>query len=116
MNIFDQILASGYYAFNGELNSHIVRMFITSARRTGKRFHREDLVINEIYKYMEFNPNNCMYKLRDGYTINDIEEYINFDMVTAFHNLKKARDDYYSGNTERIEPSFESAMAKIKRL
>ena len=113
MNIFDKILASGYYAFSGELNAHMVRMYITSERKKGTKFNRDDLKKGDIEKYMEFN--NGFYVLKNGYTIDDISMFIDWNIVAEFHNLKKKRDYYYSIGVKKDEPDFESAMKKLKR-
>jgi len=94
MNIFDQILASGYYVFERQLNSSIIRYFISLVKYTGYKFQRGELKMHEIDKYMFFD--NHMYKLKDGYDLNDIAMFIDFDMVLVFHNIKKSRDKYYS--------------------
>lgn len=114
MNIFDQILASAYYVFENELNSHIIRSFISLMRKTKEKFSRDDLKMKEISKYMEFK--NHMYVLKEGYTIDDIAQFINFKMVTIFHNLKISRDKFYSNGSGMEEPNFEEAMKKVKRI
>ena len=98
MNIFDQILASGYFVFEKELNSHIVRQFINLARRSGKKFSREELKMMDISRYMEFN--NHLYSLKNGYTMGDIALFIDCDMVRVFQNLKSLRDTYYSSEKD----------------
>lgn len=108
MNIFDQILASGYYAFDGQLNSHIVRMGITFLRKSGRVFHRDELVMNGIKKYMYFE--NQLYLLKDGYNVGDLGEFIDTNLVVMFHNLKKSRDKYYSNRAE-----IEDSKKMIKR-
>ena len=115
MNFFDQLLASGYYAFNGELNSHIVRMAITFFRKNGKKFDKEDLIMKGIKKYMYFDVISKQYKLKDGLEIGDLGNYINTDLIALFHNLKLSRDRYYSGIDIKEEPTFESAMKSIVR-
>ena len=62
---------------------------------------------------MEFD--NHVYRLKSGYTVNDLSDFINFDMVLVFHNLKKSRDKYYSSIGNKEEPNFERSMQKIKR-
>ena len=114
MNIFDKVLASGFYAFNGELNSHMVRMFFTWARKNGAKFERNDLKMDEIGKYMYFF--NHQYLLKQEYSIDSIVMFIDWDMVAIFHNLKKMRDVYYSIGVKKDEPNFESAMKKLKRM
>ena len=106
MNIFDKVLASAYYVFEGELNSHIIRSFITLMRKNGYQFKRDELQMNELRKYMDFQ--NHKYVLKDNYTISDISDFINFDMVAVFHNLKKSRDRYYSDLGRNFVP-------KVKR-
>ena len=113
MNIFDKILASGYYVFENELNSHIIRNFITLARKSGKKFERDELKMDEISKYMEFD--NHIYRLKKGYTINDISDFIDLDIITIFHNYKIYRDRYYSGKYNKNEPTFANLVKKIKR-
>ena len=113
MNIFDQILASGYYVFGEHLNSHLVRHFFTLERMRGKKFHRDELKMKEISEYMEFK-NQC-YVLKNGYDIDDIALFINWLMVAEYHNLKKSWDEYHSRKTNREEPNFEKAMQSIER-
>ncbi|MBQ8892730.1 MAG: hypothetical protein IJ068_07715 [Bacilli bacterium] len=109
MNIFDQILASGYYAFNGKLNSHMIRMYITLERKSGIKFSREDLKMGEIDKYMEFSS-NCFYTLKNGYTMSDIADYIDLGMIMKFYHLQKIWDEYH--NITKESPTFEEAMKK----
>lgn len=113
MTVFDKIIASGYYAFNGELTSHMVRMFITYKRRKKEKFSHEDLKKGEIEKYMEFS--NYFYVLKDGCSFDDITKFIDWDFVAIFHNLKKMRDYHYSIGVKYDEPNFESAMKSLKR-
>ena len=115
MNIFDKLLASGYYAFNGELNSHIVRMAITFLRKNGMSFSRDELVMKEITKYMYFDCYSLHYVLKDGYTVSDLEDFIDKDLITLFHNLMKAWDDHHTRRIYIEEPNFESAMQKVIR-
>ena len=115
MNIMDQIIASGYYVFDGNLSHHVVRTFISLAREAGKKFKQSDLKMKELSKYMEFDANSCTYKLKDDFEFSNIANYIDFSMVAIFHNIKKARDKYYSGMIKREEPTFESAMEKFQR-
>ena len=109
MNIFDQILASGYYAFDGKLNSHIVRMGITFLRKSGRVFHRDELIMKEIKKYMYFE--NQQYLLKDEFTVSDLGEFIDTNLVAMFHNLKIARDKFYSNRLE-----IEDSKKMIKRI
>lgn len=113
MDIFDKIIASGYYVFEGQLNSHIVRQFINIARSFGKSFKSNELKMNKMRKYIEFD--NYFYRLKNGYTVSDISEYIDLDMVTVYHNLKIYRDKFYSGTVVREEPTFENAMIKVMK-
>ena len=110
MNFFDQLLASGYYAFDGKLNSHIVRIAITFLRKHGKKFKNNELVMKEIKKYMYFDVETQHYVLYDEYTVSDIGDYMNIDLITLFHNIKLSRDRYYSGLDTKEEPTIESAM------
>ena len=115
MNIFDQILASGYYAFDGKLNSHLVRMAFTFLRKNGVEFKRDDLVMNEIKKYMYFDLESKHYLLKEGYTISDLGEFIDINLITMFHNLKRLWDNHHSRRIGIEEPNFESAMRNIVR-
>lgn len=115
MNIFDQILASGYYVFDGKLHSHIVRMAISFLRKNGKNFSRDELVMNKIKKYMYFDKDTQHYILNNGYTISDLGDYIDIDLITMFHNLKKSWDNHHTMRFDIEEPTFESAMQKIAR-
>ncbi len=115
MNIFDQILASGYYAFNGKLNSHLVRIAFAFLRKNGVTFSRNDLVMKEIKKYMYFDLDSKHYILKDEYTISDLGAFINIDLVTIFHNLKKSWDNHHTRRIDIEEPTFENAMKKIIR-
>ena len=105
MNIFDQILASAYYVFEEELNPHIIKLFITLMKSIGFRFKRTDLVMNKIRDFMYFDSQK--YVLKEGVTVKDLTDFINFDYVTIFHNLKKSRDKYYSNP---------DSFKKMKRL
>ena len=110
MNSFDKILASGFYAYNGNLNSHMVRMFITLARKSGVSFSRKDLVMDGIKEYMEFD--SPMYKLKNGYTMTDIAEFLDIDIIRIFYLLEKSRDRYYSMENKK-SPTFDEAIKKI---
>ncbi len=101
MNIYDQILASAYYVFEKELSSQIIKSFISLLKKSGVCLNRNETKMDKLGKYMEFD--NHKYRLKDEYTINDIADFIDFDMVTIFHNLKKTRDDYYSNNPRKNE-------------
>ncbi len=115
MNIFDQILASGYYVFDGKLNSHLVRMAFAFLRKNGMTFSRDDLVMKEIKEYMYFDLGSKHYVLKDGYTVSDLGNFIDIDLITMFHNLKKAWDNHHTRKIDLEEPNFLSAMNNISR-
>lgn len=110
MNFFDQLLASGYYAFDGKLNSHIVRIAIAFLRKNNMKFKSKELVMQKIKKYMYFDIETQHYLLYDEYTVGDLSEFMDIDLITLFHNIKLSRDRYYSGLDTKEEPTFESAM------
>ncbi len=102
MNIYDQILASAYYVFEKELSSQIIKSFISLLKKSGECLNRnENKTLTEIGLLSLCD--NHKYRLKAEYTINDIADFIDFDMVTIFHNLKKTRDDYYSNNPRKNE-------------
>ena len=113
MNIFDQILASGYYVFGNHLSSHLVRHFIAIERMRGKKFSHDELKMQEIDKYIEFK--NLNYVLKNDCNLDDISRFINWLMVAEYHNLKKSWDLYYERKNNRIEPNFKNAMKNIER-
>ena len=113
MNTFDKILASGYYVFGRGLNCHLIRHFITSERMQGVKLNRNELVMDEIEKYMYFD--NFAYKLKDECDVCDIALFIDWNMVVKFHNLKKAWDNYHNNQVLKEQPTFEKAMEKIDR-
>ena len=97
MSAYDQILASAYYVFGDQLNSLIIQQFITLLTKGGIKLPSDEMKIKELNQYIEFD--NHKYKLKNGCTIEDISSFINFDMVTIFHNIKRHRDKYYSKTT-----------------
>jgi len=115
MNIFDQILASGCYVFDGKVNSHIVRMAITFLRKYGLSFSRDELKMQEMIKYLHFDINSRHYVINDGYDLTDLADFIDINLITLFHNLKKVWDYNHTRKIGVEEPSFESAMKKIMR-
>ena len=112
MNLYDQILASAYYVFEEELTSQIIKSFVILLKKADVTIHRNELKMEEIAQYMEFK--NHKYKLKDGYTIHTIADYINLDMVAIFHNLKKTRDEYYSNKITNGKLLVKSIGQKIK--
>lgn len=116
MSILDRMLASGYYVFDGNLNYHLVRAAFNYLRKAGMSFKREDLVMQEINQYMYFDIDSKHYVLREGYTVSHLNDFVDKDLMTLFHNLKKSWDFYHSRRIDVVEPTFESAMKKIKRM
>ena len=95
MNTYDHIIASAYYVFEEQLNPKIITAFLLRSSYNGNTFERDELrlkVLKDIIILVDGK-----YKLNEGYTISDLNNCINFDMVTFFQNLKKARENYYSG-------------------
>lgn len=90
MNTYDQIVASAYYVFGEHLNTRIISAFLVLSRHNGNVFEEEELKL-QLLKDIVFIENG-KYKLKEGYSVSDIADCINFDMVTFFQNLKCSRD------------------------
>ena len=101
MNTYDQIVASAYYVFGEQLNTKIISAFLFKSTYNGNVFEDDELKLNALKDKIVFD--NHLFKLKEGLTIFDISEYINFDMVTFFQNLYKSRDDYYTGRYDKIK-------------
>jgi len=111
MNIYDQVLASAYYVFREQLNSHIIQQFLILMNKAGIKGENSKFKMTDIDKYMYFD--NHKYVLKDGYTISDIVQFIDLDMVRIFQNLKQHRDYYYSNKT--IPKIEKEKVIKIKK-
>ena len=110
MNVLDQIIASGFFVFDGYLNTYLVAKIIKILQNDlCVKFERKDLVMNEISTYMELQD-NTLYVLKNGYTMYDIGPFINPGMVAIFEDIKKERDNYYSGKTKRKKSPFEDTI------
>ena len=90
MNTYDQIVASAYYVFGDALNTKIISIFLVLSRKNGNVFEEDELKLKELKGKMTLK--NSIYKLNEGYSVSDIADCINFDMVTFFQNLKCSRD------------------------
>lgn len=101
MNTYDQIIASAYYVFGDQLTSKIIASFLVFSSRNGNVFEEEELKLKKLKEVMVFE--NHMFRLKEEYTILDISDYINFDMVSFFQNLKKSRDKYYSNYDKKAK-------------
>ena len=99
MNTYDQIIASAYYVFGDKLTSRIVSSFLVLSSSNGNKFEEDELKLNKLKGIIKFN--NHFFILNDGYSISDISECINFDMVVFFFFLKNSRDKYYSSYEEK---------------
>ena len=115
MNIFDKILASGYYVFDGKLNSHLIRVAISYLRKNGMNFSRDELVMKKISEYMYFDFESKHYVLNDGCSLSDLESFIDLDLVTMFHNLKLSWDNHHSKRVKETR-TFEGAKRLVKRI
>lgn len=99
MNTYDQIIASAYYVFGNQLTSKIVASFLVSSCHNGNQFQKEELRLTQLKDIIIFE--NHMFRLKEGFSLSDISECINFDMVRFFQNLKNSRDKYYSNYEEK---------------
>ena len=99
MNTYDQIVASAYYVFGNQLNTRIISAFLIKSTYNGNVFEDNELQLNLLKDVFIFD--NYFFRLNNGYSLSDIEDCINFEMVTFFQNLKKARDNYYSGTESK---------------
>ena len=109
MNIYDQVLASAYYVFGEQLNSHIIQQFLILMNKAGIKGENSKFKMADIKEYMYFD--NHKYVLKDGCTISDIVQFIDLDMVRIFQNLKQHRDYYYSSKKTIINEN-----EKVKKL
>ena len=91
---YDQILASAYYVFRGELTTTIIASMIIFLKKNGVRLKRQDLKMKELARIMTFD--NHKFYLKSGYKLEDIHHLINDDLVRIFLELQKIRDLYYS--------------------
>lgn len=107
MNTYDQIVASAYYVFGEHLNTKIISYFLLRSHQNGNIFEKSELQLNVLKDIISFD--NYFFRMNEGYSISDLSDLINFDMVTFFQNLKKARDNYYSGLEDKQK------KLKIKR-
>ena len=90
MNTYDQIVASAYYVFGDKLTTKIISVFLVLSRNNGNVFEEDELKLQELKGKITLK--NSIYKLNEGYSVSDIADCINFDMVTFFQNLKCSRD------------------------
>ena len=90
MNTYDKIVASAYYVFGDQLTTKIVSIFIIYSKKNGNVFEEDELKFKELKDKMILK--NGLYRLNEGYSVSDIADCINFDMVTFFQNLKCSRD------------------------
>ena len=95
MNTYDKIIASAYYVFGNHLTTRIVSVFLFKSTFNGNVFEDGELRLKLLKDKFIFE--NHMFRLKDEYSISDLEDCIDFDMVTFFQNLKRSRDNYYSG-------------------
>ena len=98
-NIYDQIVASAYYVFGDQLTTKIIASFLVYSTHNGNHFEEQELKLDKLKGIIKFE--NHIFKLNPGYSVSDIADCINFDMVEFFLNIKCSRDKYYSTYEEK---------------
>ena len=99
MSTYDQIVASAYFVFREELTTRVITCFLVYSTYLGNKFDDEELKFIKLKKYIGFD--NHTFHLKQGYSVSDIAECINFDMVKFFLNIKTSRDKFYSTYEEK---------------
>ena len=87
MSIYDKVLASGYYVFRDNLSSDTILYFLKFLSQFGITLNRDDLRTNELKRIIELQENG-KFKLKEGFKLEDIKEFLDDNLVYVFMTIK----------------------------
>lgn len=103
MYTFDEIIASAYFVYPGELNVLVVKEILMFLR---KFFKLKNLKLNSLSRMIEFK--DYKYELKENVKISSILPYIDNNLMVLICEFKEAK--------ERMEEESLINRSKVKKI